>query len=50
VSHQTFFTLADLNAAIWARLDGINDRLMKRLGVTSRPVNGNTRYRPACSL
>jgi transposase len=36
--HQTFFTLADLNAAIWARLDGINDRLMKRLGVSRRTL------------
>ncbi len=34
--HQTFFTLADLNAAIRARLDAINDRPMKALGVSRR--------------
>jgi transposase len=36
--HQIFFTLADLNAAIWARLDAINDRVMKRLGVSRRAL------------
>jgi transposase len=36
--HQTFFTLTDLNAAIWARLDAINDRPMKRLGVSRRAL------------
>jgi transposase len=36
--HHTFFTLADLNAAIWARLDAINDRPMKRLGVSRRAL------------
>jgi transposase len=36
--HQTFFTLADLNAAIWARLDAVNDRVMKRLGVSRRAL------------
>jgi transposase len=38
IRHQTFFTLADLNAAIWARLDAINDRVMKRLGVSRRAL------------
>ena len=32
--HHTFFTLADLNAAIRARIDAINDRPMKVLGVS----------------
>jgi transposase len=36
--HQTFFTLADLNAAIWARLDAINDRPMKVVGVSRRAL------------
>jgi transposase len=36
--HQTFFTLADLNAAIHARLDAINDRPMKVLGVSRRAL------------
>jgi transposase len=36
--HQTFFTLADLNAAIRARIDAINDRPMKRLGVSRRTL------------
>ena len=36
--HQTFFTLADLNAAIWARLDAINDRPMTRVGVSRRTL------------
>jgi transposase len=44
--HQTFFTLADLNAAIWARLDVINDRPMKRLGVSRRALFEQT-DRPA---
>jgi len=36
--HQSFFTLADLNAAIWARLDAINDRVMTRVGVSRRAL------------
>jgi transposase len=36
--HQTFFTLADLNAAIRDRLDAINDRPMKRLGVSRQTL------------
>jgi transposase len=36
--HRTFFTLADLNAAIWARLDAINDRPMKVVGVSRRTL------------
>ena len=36
--HQTFFTLADLNAAIDARVDAINARLMSRLGVSRRTL------------
>src|SRR5213593_1034301 len=34
--HRTFFTLADLNAAIRERLDVINDRPMKTVGVSRR--------------
>jgi transposase len=34
--HQTFFTLADLNAAIRERIDAINDRPMKRVGASRR--------------
>ena len=34
--HQTFFALADLNAAIRARVDAINDRPMKTVGVSRR--------------
>jgi transposase len=34
--HQTFFTLADLNTAIRARLEAINDRPMTRVGVSRR--------------
>jgi transposase len=36
--HLTFFTLADLNAAIRARSDAINDRPMKRVGVSRRTL------------
>jgi transposase len=36
--HQTFFTLADLNAAIRLRVDAINDRLMKVVGVSRRTL------------
>ena len=36
--HRTFFTLADLNAAIRDRIDAINDRPMKRLGVSRRTL------------
>jgi transposase len=34
--HQTFFTLADLNAAIRERIDAINERPMKRVGISRR--------------
>jgi transposase len=34
--HQTFFALADLNAAIRARVDAINHRPMKGVGVSRR--------------
>jgi hypothetical protein len=34
--HQTFFALADLNAAIRGRVDAINDRPMKAVGVSRR--------------
>ena len=36
--HQTFFTLADLNAAIDARVDAINARPMQGLGVSRRTL------------
>jgi transposase len=36
--HQTFFTLADLNPAIRERIDAINDRSMKRIGVSRRTL------------
>ena len=36
---QTFFSLAALNAAIWARLRDLNDRPLQQLGVSRR-----TRY------
>jgi transposase len=36
--HRTFFTLADLNAAIRERLDVINHRPMKRVGVSRRAL------------
>ena len=36
--HHTFFTLADLNDAIRARVDGINDRPMKVVGVSRRAL------------
>jgi transposase len=36
--HRTFFTLADLNAAIRERIDAINDRVMKRVGVSRRQL------------
>ena len=36
--HRTFFTLADLNAAIRERIDAINDRVMKHLGVSRRAL------------
>jgi transposase len=36
--HQTFFTLADLNAAIRVCLDAINDRPMKVVGVSRRTL------------
>lgn len=36
--HRTFFTLADLNAAIRERIEAINDRPMKTLGVSRRTL------------
>lgn len=36
--HRTFFTLADLNEAIAGRIDAINDRPMKVLGVSRRTL------------
>jgi transposase len=36
--HQTFFTLADLNAAIRVRVDAINNRPMKVVGVSRRTL------------
>ena len=36
--HQTFFTLADLNAAIRGRVEAINDRPMKVVGVSRRTL------------
>jgi transposase len=36
--HQTFFTLADLNAAIRGRVAAINDRPMKVVGVSRRTL------------
>ena len=36
--HRTFFTLADLNAAIRERIDVINDRPMKVVGVSRRAL------------
>lgn len=36
--HQTFFTLADLNAAIRTRVDAINERPMKGIGVSRRTL------------
>ena len=36
--HRTFFTLADLNAAIGERVDAINDRPMKATGVSRRAL------------
>jgi len=36
--HQTFFTLADLNAAIRHRIDAINERPMTRVGVSRRAL------------
>lgn len=36
--HRTFFTLADLNAAIRERVDVINDRPMKVVGVSRRAL------------
>ena len=41
--HQTFFTLADLNAAIRACVDAINDRPMKVVGVSRRMLFGRNR-------
>ena len=36
--HQRFFSLAELNTAIWALLPSLNDRLMKQLGVSRRQL------------
>jgi transposase len=36
--HRTFFTIADLNAAIRDRVDAINDRPMKLTGVSRRAL------------
>jgi transposase len=36
--HQRFFSVAELNAAIWALLPSLNDRLMKHLGVSRRQL------------
>jgi transposase len=36
--HQRFFSLAELNTAIWALLPSLNDRLMKHLGVSRRQL------------
>jgi transposase len=36
--HRTFFTLADLNEAIGERIDAINDRPMKVVGVSRRTL------------
>ena len=36
--HRTFFTLADLNAAIFERVDTINERPMKVTGVSRRAL------------
>jgi transposase len=36
--HHTFFTLADLNAAIRGRIDAINERPMKVVGVSRRTL------------
>ncbi len=44
--HRTFFTLADLNAAIHERVDSINDRPMKVVGVSRRALF-EQRDRPA---
>jgi transposase len=36
--NRRFFSLAELNAAIWALLPSLNDRLMKHLGVSRRQL------------
>jgi transposase len=36
--HQRFFSVAELNTAIWALLPSLNDRLMKHLGVSRRQL------------
>jgi transposase len=36
--HRTFFTLADLNEAIWERVDAINERPMKITGHSRRAL------------
>jgi transposase len=36
--HRTFFTLADLNTAIGERVDAVNDRPMKTVGVSRRAI------------
>src|SRR5262249_60238513 len=36
--HRTFFTLADLNAAIGERIDAVNERPMRGVGVSRRAL------------
>jgi hypothetical protein len=36
--HQRFFSLAELNTAVWALLPSLNDRVMKHLGVSRRQL------------
>ena len=36
--NRTFFSLAELNAAIWGLLEEVNARVMKRLGVSRREL------------
>ena len=46
--HQTFFSLAELNAAITAALERMNGRIMRRLGVSRRDLLDSIE-RPALS-
>jgi transposase len=41
--HRQFFSLAELNAAIWELLPALNARLMRRLGVSRRELCGAVR-------
>jgi transposase len=36
--NRTFFSLADLNQAVWELLDGLNERTMQRLGKSRREL------------